>query len=57
MTTGSTPSAAGYSEKSDPTGPVAGVSPRINFRAKVKDKKKLVHPDNKLKENAEPSGP
>tara|TARA_B100001250_G_scaffold162923_1_gene140084 strand:+ start:447 stop:1007 length:561 start_codon:yes stop_codon:yes gene_type:complete len=56
MTTGSTPSAAGYSEKADASGPVAGVSPRLNLRAKIKDKKKLVHPDNKLKENAEPSG-
>ena len=58
MTTGSTPSAAGYSEKSDASGPSAGVSPRLRLRAKLKDKKKLVHPDNNLcKENAEPSGP
>ena len=60
MTTGSTPSAAGYSEKSDPTGPVAGVSPVMKMRAKVKDKKKLVMPGNKMKEDIDrvnPHGP
>ncbi len=60
MTTGSTPSAAGYSEKSDATGPVAGVSPIMKMRAKVKDKKKLVMPGNKMKEDIDrinPHGP
>ena len=60
MTTGSTPSAAGYSEKSDPSGPVAGVSPVMKMRAKVKDKKKLVMPGNKMKEDIDrlnPHGP
>ena len=60
MTTGSTPSAAGYSEKPDPTGPVAGVSPIMKMRAKVKDKKKLVMPGNKMKEDIDrvnPHGP
>ena len=51
QTTGSTPSAAGYSEKSDASGPVAGVSPVMRMRAKLKDRKKLVMPGNKMKES------
>ena len=60
QTTGSTPSAAGYSEKSDASGPVAGVSPVMRMRAKLKDRKKLVMPGNKMKESIDrlnPGGP
>ena len=60
MTTGSTAGAAGYSEKSDATGPVAGVSPKLRMRAKLKDIKKLVMPGNKMKEDIDrvnPHGP
>tara|TARA_B100001250_G_scaffold363498_1_gene342864 strand:- start:77 stop:634 length:558 start_codon:yes stop_codon:yes gene_type:complete len=57
QTTGSTPSAAGYSEKSDASGPVAGVSPRMRMRAKIKDIKKLVMPGNKMKESIDRLNP
>ena len=57
QTTGSTPSAAGYSEKSDASGPVAGVAPRMRMRAKIKDIKKLVMPGNKMKESIDRLNP